>query len=532
MATQDSANEKVDVVIVGAGASGSVYAAVLAKAGKKVVLLESGPDWQLGDLISSDFWGRRVKPAGPPFLLEGKNPYGYVYQAGWGVGGAALHYFANFPRLMPNDFKVKSTYGKGLDWPIDYADIAPYWDKVADDVGVSGDAKAEEIWRPAGKPYPMPPMKTFPGGDAWKKGFAAVGLRLTPAAVGINSTDYKGRPACIYDGWCHVGCPIGALSNPLVTYLGDARKAGAEVRAHATVTRVLTSADGKRVTGVEYFDAKKEKQVQEASIVVLAAWSAQNPRLMLNSATDKHPNGLANASGFLGKYLTAHFSSGTSAMFDEDLQPYMGTIAAQYFSYDLYDKNAHKDKGAFGSTFMVAGSAQRYSALGGVANSRVDLFGADLAAFMKRAARGYTRIGAFGEEMPVIDNRVELASDKDEFGMPLGKITHSFNDDAVALFNANFDKGLEIAKATGAKEVWSNKGAMPTIHLMGGTIMGHNANDSVTDSYGATHEIPNLWVAGPGIFPTSGAPNPTYTIFALSLRGAENLAKNWGDFAG
>ena len=114
------------------------------------------------------------------------------------------------------------------------------------------------------------------------------------------------------------------------------------------------------------------------------------------------------------------------------------------------------------------------------AGARGDLFGSELASFMKRAARGYTRIGAFGEEMPVIDNRVELASDKDEFGMPLGKITHSFNDDAVALFNANFDKGLEIAKATGAKEVWSNKGAMPTIHLMGGTIsvtsqLGHGS---------------------------------------------------------
>ncbi len=162
-----AAHEKVDVVIVGAGASGSTYAAVLAKAGKKVVLLESGPDWQLSDLISSDIWGRRVKPPGGPFLLEGKNPYGYVYQAGWGVGGAALHYFANFPRLMPNDFKVKSEHGRGLDWPINYADVAPYYDKVADDVGVSGDAKAEEIWRPAGKPYPMPPMKTFKNGDVW-----------------------------------------------------------------------------------------------------------------------------------------------------------------------------------------------------------------------------------------------------------------------------------------------------------------------------------------------------------------------------
>jgi choline dehydrogenase-like flavoprotein len=526
------ANEKVDVVIVGAGASGSVYAAIMAKAGKKVVLLEQGPDWQLSDLISSDFWGRRIKPAGAPFVLEGKNPMAYAYQGGWGVGGAALHYFANFPRLMPNDFKVKSEHGKGLDWPINYTDVAPFYDKVARDVGVSGDAKAEEVWRPAGEPYPMPPMKTFPAGDVWKKGFAAAGIRLAPAAVGMSSTAYKGRSACLYDGWCHVGCPIGALANPLVTYLADARKAGAEVRALSTVTRVLTNAQGDKATGVEYYDAQKQKQVQEASVVVLAAWSAQNPRLMLNSATDKHPKGLANASGLVGKYLTTHFGSGTSALFDEDLQPYMGTIGAQYFSYDRYDKNAHKAKGAFGSTFLVAGAAVKFSGLGGVANARPDLFGPELAAFMKRAARGFTRINAFGEEMPQIDNRVELASDKDEFGMPLGRLIHSYNDDAVALWNANFDEGLAIAKATGAKEVWSTRGAMPTIHLMGGAIMGTGATNSVTNSYGQTHEIGNLWIAGPGIFPTSGAPNPTYTIFALSLRGAEQLAGNWGAVAG
>src|SRR5207302_1911464 len=231
MATQ----EKADVAIVGAGASGSVFAAVLAKAGKRVVVLETGPDWQLSDLISSDFWGRRIKTAGAPFLLEGKNPFGYSYQSGWGVGGAALHYFANLPRLLP-------------------------------------------------------------------KGFEAVGIRMVPAAVGMNSTDYKGRPACIYDGWCHIGCPTGALSNPLVTYLAEARKAGAEVRARSTVTRVLTNRQGTRVSGLEYYDAKKERQVQEASVVVLAAWSAQNPRLLLNSATDRHPRGLANASGLVGKY--------------------------------------------------------------------------------------------------------------------------------------------------------------------------------------------------------------------------------------
>src|SRR5437660_11439088 len=113
MATQ----EKVDAVIVGAGASGSVFAAVLAKAGKKVVVMDNGPDWQTADLISSDIWGRRVKPAGGPFILEGKHPVSYGAQGGWGVGGAALHYFANFPRLLPNDFHIKSEHNRAHDWP-------------------------------------------------------------------------------------------------------------------------------------------------------------------------------------------------------------------------------------------------------------------------------------------------------------------------------------------------------------------------------------------------------------------------------
>jgi choline dehydrogenase-like flavoprotein len=519
------ATEKVDVVIVGAGASGSTFAAVLAKAGKKVVILEQGPDWQLSDLISSDIWGRRVKPAGPPFRLEGKHPVSYGYQGGWGVGGAALHYFANFPRLLPTDFRVRSEHGRALDWPISYQDLAPYYDKVARDVGISGDAKAEEIWRPAGEPYPMPPMRTFRNGDIWLKGFEAAGIRMVPAAVGMNSTEYKGRPACIYDGWCHIGCPIGALANPLVTYLADARNAGAEVRPWSTATRILANAPGSRVTGVEYFDRNKERQVQEASVVVLAAWAAQNPRLLLNSATDKHPNGLANKNGLVGKYIMTHLSSGTLAIFDEDVQNHMGTTGAQYMSYDRYDKTAHK--GAFGSTFIVAGSAIKTSDLAGSANARLDLFGPDLAAFMKRAARGFTRIGAFGEEMPNIENRIELATDKDEFGMPLGRIIHSYDDDVPKLWEANLAEGLAIAKAAGAKEMWSARGNIPTIHLMGGTIMGTGADNAVVDSFGQMHEIPNLYIGGPGIFATSGASNPTYTIFALSLRGAERLVAEW-----
>jgi choline dehydrogenase-like flavoprotein len=515
--------EKVDVVIVGAGASGSVYASVLAKAGKKVVLLESGPDWELSDLISSEIWGRRIKPAGAPILLEGKNPMTYAAQGGWGVGGAALHYYANFPRLLPTDFRIKSGHNRAHDWPIAYEDVAPFYDKVAREVGVSGDAKAEERWRPAGEAYPMPPMKTFRNGEIWLKGFEAVGIPMVPAPVGMNSTEFNGRPACLYDGWCHVGCPIGALANPQVTYLGDARKAGAEVRALSTVTRVLTNPAGTRVTGVEYYDDKQQKQVQQASAVILAAWSAQNPRLLLNSATDKHARGLGNSSGLVGKFMMSHHVASTWGMFDEDIKNHMGTIAVQYMSYEHYHKTSHI--GAFGSSFITAGFALKTTDL---ASSRADLFGAELADYMKRAARGLAGIKTFGEEQPNIENRVELTSEKDAFGMPLGKLIHSYDQDAVALWNANLEEGLKVAKASGAREAWSSRGSIPTSHLMGGTIMGASAADSVVDSYGQSHEIPNLWIAGPGIFPTAGASNPTFTIFALSQRGAERMASQWG----
>jgi ferredoxin len=163
-----------------------------------------------------------------------------------------------------------------------------------------------------------------------------------------------------------------------------------------------------------------------------------------------------------------------------------------------------------------------------LANSRADLFGPELADYMKRAARNLAGIKTFGEEQPRMENRVELVSDKDEFGMPLGKLTHTFDDDAVALWNANLEVGLKIAKGAGAKEAWSARGMIPTSHLMGGTVMGAGAANSVVDSYGQSHEIPNLWVAGPSIFPTAGASNPTFTIFALSQRGAERMASQWG----
>ena len=522
-------NEKVDVAIVGAGASGSVFAAVLAKAGKKVVMLESGPDWKLSDLISSDFWGRRLKAAGAPFLLEGKNPFGYGFQSGWGVGGAALHYFANFPRLLPNDFKIKSEHGRALDWPISYQDVGPYYDKTARDLGVSGDAKAEEIWRPAGAPYPMPPMKTFRHGEIWLKGFEAAGIRMVPASVGMNSTEYNGRPACIYDGWCHVGCPTGALANPQVTYLADARKAGAEVRPRSTVTRVRTNPQGTKVTAVEYYDEKREHQVQEASTVVLAAWSSQNPRIMLNSATDKHPRGSPIPAACSANISCATSARALDAIFDEDVQNYMGTTGSQFMSYDRYGKTSHK--GVFGSTFIVAGSALKTSDLR-VSPMRASTCSAPTCTRSCGGRRAGTPESAHSAKNCRTSKTASSSQAKRTSSGCRWAGSFTASTRMRRTVERQFRGRSQDRQGAGAKEAWSARGNQPTIHLMGGTIMGMEAGTSVVNSYGQSHEIPNLYVAGPGIFPTGGASNPTYTIFALSLRGAEHLATNWSTIAG
>ena len=297
------------------------------------------------------------------------------------------------------------------------------------------------------------------------------------------------------------------------------------------MTRVLTDASGKKATGVEYFDRDGEKHMQPASVVICASWAAQNPRLLLNSATDKHPNGLANASGLVGKYIMTHITAVTNAMFDDDLEPAKGTIGGQYMSYERYSKTAHK--GAFGSTLLVCRRRRQ--------GERPDRHSQRPARFVRRRSRRFHEarrqgLHALSRRPAKSSRRSRTASNSSarrtssECRSPASSTTMTTTK--WRLWNANLEEGLKIGRATDAKDVWQVRTAMPAIHLMGGTIMGTGADNSVVNSYGQTHEVPNLYVAGPGIFPTCGASNPTYTVFALSLRAAENLASNWGAIAG
>ena len=163
--------------------------------------------------------------------------------------------------------------------------------------------------------------------------------------------------------------------------------------------------------------------------------------------------------------------------------------------------------------FWNTDAAQKPIDLRGIANVRPDLIGKELDEFLNGKARGLSRITAICEALPKIENRIELTSEKDEFGFP------------------SLDEGVEIAKGAGAKEIWPGRGGIAPQHLLGGTIMGTSASNSVVNSYGQTHELVNLYVAGCGIFPTESSANPTFTLNALSLRGAEQLATNWNSIA-
>lgn len=517
-------SEKVDVVIVGAGAAGSLMAAYLAEAGKSVVVLDAGPGWQEKDLISSQIWARRLRWGGAPVESTGTHPYAYTFNAGWGLGGAALHHYGTWPRLHEEDFRMQTLYGKGVDWPISYDDLRPHYDFIQEEVGLSGDAGAE-IWRPDGAPYPLPPVPSFGQGDIIAKGFEALGMRTAPAPMAVLTEPYRGRPACLYDGWCDAGCPINALWNPLVSYLPRAKKAGADIRPRSTVLRVLC--EGDHANGVQYINPQSGITIQHAGLVILAASAVLNPALLLNSATAEHPTGLANSSDKVGRYFMAHAIASVYGLFEEETAVSLGLTGAQLTCRDGYKKDLRQDM--FGSYQWLIAPAMKPNDLLGVATARVDLYGQALEDFMKRSVNHMGNMIAMVEDLPSMENRIELSGKRDANGMYIPKIVHAFSDDTLKVWEYAKGEGLAVFSAAGAQKPWN--GPLGSAHMMGGTIMGEDRTSSVTDSYGRTHDISNLVIAGPGLFPTAGANNPTFTLHAVTLRATEHIVDHWGDYA-
>lgn len=522
--------DPVDVVIVGAGAAGGVFSERLTARGRTVRVLEAGRERGLADLVSSPLHSRRLKWGGAPVRAEGAHPVAHNVSTGDGTGGAALHHYATWPRFHSDVFQMRSVHGRGLDWGLSYEELRPWYDRVQREVGLSGDA-AREPWRGAGEPYPMPPLQTFRHGDLLADGFRRLDMPVAPMPLAINSEPYDGRPACMYDGWCDAGCPIGALGNPMFTYLGRALARGVEIVHRAAVTRVLTDRRG-RARGVQYL-VNGERYEQPAAAVVLAASFIQNPRILLASGVSRRPGGganpgLANRSGLLGRYVTAEAMGFSYGLFDGETEPWMGVNSGQYYARAGLRFARRSD--LFGGVQWQIGPASKPSDIFGIAITRPDLYGEPLHQFLRDASQRFAYMVGFASSEPDVDNRIELdASLRDAGGMPLARTLHRHPAATLALWSWMNETGLTVVRAAGARSAWS--GPMASGHVSGGTIMGREPAHSVCDSYGRAHDVPNLFIAGSGLFPQSGGTSPTFTLHAVALRAAEHLAENWRAYA-
>ncbi len=505
--------EEVDVCIVGLGAAGGVLLQRLARAGFRVVGLDAGPFWDVErDWVSDEagshqlYWNDLRITGGDNPLTLGEN------NSGRGVGGSTVHWAGFTPRLHPSDFRTYSLDGVGVDWPISYADIRPYYELMEREIPVSGPA-----YFPWGEPHgyiygPHPPAGVP---DTLIRGCTRMGVPVSVGGpVAIIAGAHDDRPHCIYRGFCIQGCKVGAKQSTLISHIPDALTRGAEIRDRCMVARI-NMGNNRAVTGVTYFDADGREHEQRAKLVIVCGYSIETPRLLFNSACAGHEQGLANSSGTLGRYLMTQAGNVVLGRFAGLVRMYKGPPAHSLTEH-WYETDPARD---FARGFAV----QTVGPLPiGFAKQMLVAKGA-WGWGLRRLMMDYNHwaaLGVLGEILPSADNRVTLADATDQHGLRVAKVTFNLQDNDKKLIKFGKETVEQIMWAAGAEEVVQEA---RYAHLVGAARMGSDARSSVVNSFGQTHDVPNLFVCDGSIMPTQGSANPGLTIQALAARTADFL---------
>jgi choline dehydrogenase-like flavoprotein len=533
-------SDEVDFVIVGSGAAGGIIAKELSQNGFRVVVLEQGPYLTEADfshneikVLNEDLLTNHPKLQPNTFRKTANDPAKVQRTIAYGrlVGGTSVHFTANFWRLHEIDFversKVGPISGTGFtDWPITYADLEPYYTKVEWEVGVSGLAGASPFDPPRSKPYPMPPLPTKGSGVLLERAGRKLGWNPFPAPMAILSQPRAGRSACVNCGFClGFGCEVGAKSSSLAAMIHVAEKTGrCEIRPNSYVHKIEVDATG-RATGAVYFDAQRNVHLQKAKAVVLSANGAETPRLLLLSASKQFPNGLANSSGLVGKYLMFNSGAVSVGVFEEPLNDYKG-FAVSRIIHDFYELDAQK-VGFYGG----GGIDARFDvtpigfAMGGLPPG-TPRWGKG---FKDTLAHNFTRsmeIMSHGTSLPLETNGFSLDTNvKDDWGLPALCLTYKDHPDDLKLAAWLNARGLELLDAAGAKQKWSFPIEEQSfgVHLLGTCRMGNDPKTSVINTDHRTHDVKNLFLCDGSSLVTSGRGQPTMTIEALAFRAADRI---------
>jgi choline dehydrogenase-like flavoprotein len=524
--------EPCDVLVIGAGASGSVVARRVAEAGIGVVCLEQG-DWvnadtfpgeqREWDVLQASRWAMnpnvRRMPADYPIDTSESviNPLMFS-----GVGGGTIHFAAAWPRLKPSDFRTRTLDGVGDDWPITYEDLAPFYDRVDRDFGVSGLGGDPSY---PDHDLPLPPLPLQPLGRRAALGMNELGWHWWPHPTAIASQPYGRLAQCARRGVCMTGCREGAKASTDITHWPDALRHGARLVTGARVREITVDTRG-RASGALYIDREGREQHVPARVVVLAANGIGSARLLLLS-------GIANSSGLVGKRLMMHPSIGVVGVYDEDLEGWKGPAGSTVVSYQFYETDPARGfpRGAKWDAFPIAGISTYQGFLTSL--PLADRLGPGLHRAMKRVFGRSFIWTAQIDDLPEEANTVTVdpvLTDSD--GLPAPRVRYAVHEWTQRNLDFQTARMRDAHVAAGAIEthLWE---WMPDVgwHTLGTARCGSDPATSVVDPFGRSHDVANLFVVDGSVFVTGSAMNPTATIAAFALRTADHIVARRRDAA-
>jgi choline dehydrogenase-like flavoprotein len=505
--------DEVDLVIVGAGAGGSVLAQRLARAGWRIVIIEAGPFWHPDEDWVSDeagshalYWTQKRIIGGEDPIELGKN------NSGRGVGGSMVHYAGYTPRFHPSDFSTFTDDGVGADWPLTYADLRPHYERVEAELPVAG-----QDW-PWGYPhrYPFSPHPVSGAAAKLRAGALRAGIEMRVGPVGIVNGTFGNRPHCIYRGYCLQGCKVNAKASPYVTHLPDALAHAVEIRADSMALRVELEPDTGRARGVVYTqEATGTQRLQRARFVAVAGYSIETPRLLLNSTSAAFPNGLCNNHDQVGRYVMVQGAAQSAGRWPEELRMYKAP-PPEISSEQFYETDRTRG-------FVRGFSIQTVSPLpiGWAEHVLADgHWGRALREYM-RDYNHWATVGVLNEFLAHPDNRITLADEADPYGQPIARMDYTLCENDKANIAYSTEVITSILRAGEAQDVLT---IQRYAHLIGGARMGTSPQNSVVDANQRAWAVPNLFLADGSVCPTQGAANPALTIMALASRLASRMA--------